>query len=52
MSGAYSTLLKQYAKRREQIRTLRAAGWTLERIGRRYGMSKQRVGQVLNRQAK
>jgi len=31
----------------ENMRRLRARGWTLERIGRKYGVTKQRVGQIV-----
>ena len=35
------------ARRVAAMRRLRAQGWTLERIGKRYGITKQRVGQLL-----
>jgi len=31
----------------ENMRRLKARGWTFERIGRRYGVSKQRVAQII-----
>ena len=43
----YKRMLQQYAERAERIKKLRAAGWTLAKIARRHGISKQRVWQVL-----
>lgn len=40
------------AKRVEQMRRWRQRGWTYSRIARRYGISRQRVHQILNGQAK
>ena len=31
----------------ENMRRLRSRGWTLSSIGRRYGVSKQRVAQII-----
>jgi DNA-directed RNA polymerase sigma subunit (sigma70/sigma32) len=43
----YKKLLKQWEKRRAEMRALRAKGWTLERVGKRYGISRQRVLQIV-----
>jgi len=37
-------------RRDEAIRRARARGWTLARIGARFGLTKQRVGQILAEQ--
>ena len=39
-------------KRDEEMRVLREAGWTLQRIAAAYGISKQRVSAILKRLAK
>jgi transcriptional regulator with XRE-family HTH domain len=41
--------LKRAKQRRETAKVLRARGWTLQRIGDRLGISKQRVAQMINR---
>ena len=38
---------QQNGRRDEAIRARRRAGWTLERIGLKYGMTKERVRQIL-----
>jgi len=38
---------KDWADRRARIRALRAKGWTLDRVGKRYGISRQRVLQIV-----
>jgi len=35
-------------RRRQQMAVYRTRGWTLERIAQKYGVSKQRVSQILN----
>jgi DNA-directed RNA polymerase sigma subunit (sigma70/sigma32) len=35
-------------RRADQMRRYRERGWTLERIGTKYGVTKQRVHQILN----
>jgi len=39
-------------KRDSEILALREAGWTLERIGQAYGVTRQRVAAILQRLAK
>ncbi len=40
--------MQQFALRKERMRRLRDQGWTLQRIGEKYGISRARVGQLLN----
>jgi DNA-directed RNA polymerase sigma subunit (sigma70/sigma32) len=42
---------RQNGKRDTAILNRRANGWTLERIGLKYGMTKERVRQILARTA-
>ena len=47
-----STLIQRsYEARRKSIHLLRARGWSLERIAARWGITKQRVHQILTRPA-
>ena len=39
-----------YAKRRLEMIALRKARWTLEEIAEKYGLTKQRVGQIIGKQ--
>jgi len=48
MPISYRTRMAQYAKRRESMQRLRAAGWTMQRIADRFGISRARVAQLLN----
>lgn len=43
----YWTKLQNYARRNRQIKTLRVRGWTLARIGAKFGISRARVDQIL-----
>lgn len=43
----YDKMIAAYAKRTEQMRRLRAAGWTLKRIGVKFDVSAARVGKLL-----
>lgn len=48
MSLAYTPLqMRQFAKRREQMRMLRSRGWTLQAIGEKFAVKRQRVAQIL-----
>ena len=40
-----------YAKREEEMREMRAKGMTLESIGKKYGLSRERVRQILGNQS-
>jgi len=39
--------IEKATKRRQTMQALRARGWTLQRIADRYGISRERVRQVL-----
>lgn len=45
----YQKQMALYARRWTRIDCLRATGWTLQRIADKYGISRQRVGQLLRR---
>jgi DNA-directed RNA polymerase sigma subunit (sigma70/sigma32) len=45
---AYSDILRQFERRKAQMAKLKTAGWTLERIAKRFNITRQRVGQILN----
>ena len=49
--GDFARLLarfqQEWDRRRAVMRRLRARGWTLSRIGARYGISRQRVWSIL-----
>jgi transcriptional regulator with XRE-family HTH domain len=47
MSKQYEKKLAAWRKRRELAQALKADGFTLEKIGKRIGCSKQRVHQLL-----
>jgi transcriptional regulator len=38
---------RAYAERKRSIHRLKAKGWKLERIAKRWGITKQRVSQIL-----
>lgn len=40
-------LRRAFMRRRKVIIELRAKGWTMQRIGDRFGLSRQRVQQIL-----
>jgi transcriptional regulator with XRE-family HTH domain len=44
----YAQQLKVWLARRQKIKTMRDRGWTLQRIASFYGISRQRVAQLLN----
>jgi len=44
----YKQRLESCRKRDEKIRLLRYAGWKVERLAKRYGITKQRVSQIVN----
>lgn len=46
---SYAEKKQRWEVRRVEIWALRAAGWTLTRIGRRLRISKQRVSQLLSK---
>jgi predicted transcriptional regulator len=39
-----------YPKRKREMIALRKARWTLEEIAEKYGLTKQRVGQIIGKQ--
>ncbi len=45
----YLTRLQAYAKRNRQIKKLRDQGWPQVRIAKHFGMTRQRVQQVLSK---
>jgi hypothetical protein len=45
-------LAAQAKKKRARIKALRERGWTFERIGLKYGMSRQRAHQLWDRAVK
>lgn len=49
MTSAYKKKLKEAKKRRERMFRLRDKGFTFQEIGDAFGISKQRVNQVLKR---
>jgi DNA-directed RNA polymerase sigma subunit (sigma70/sigma32) len=46
---AYSDKMRRYETRNRRIRKLRRYGWTMEKIGKQFGITSQRVGQILAR---
>lgn len=47
----YYKYLEKFSKRADAILALRRAGWTLERIAKRYDLTRQRVHQIVNSRA-
>jgi transcriptional regulator with XRE-family HTH domain len=47
----YKQRLEACRKRDEKIRLLRRTGWKVKRLARRYGITKQRVSQIVNGKA-
>jgi lambda repressor-like predicted transcriptional regulator len=47
--GLYERRRKETKERRDKMRALRQKGWTLEAIGRRFGVSRQAVQQGIGK---
>jgi DNA-directed RNA polymerase sigma subunit (sigma70/sigma32) len=47
MDTDYQRQMKEYARRKAAMIRLRAQGWTLQRIADKYGIKRQRVGQIV-----
>lgn len=50
MNLAYQKQLEKWHSRRTQIREMRQTGMTLAAIGKKYGITRQRVEQLLRNQ--
>lgn len=47
MRISYAKQLRVYARRRDKIIALHRQGWTYERIAAKFGIRRQRVGQII-----
>lgn len=49
MSKALTDFMEQARARKKEMRRLRAQGWTFQQIGEQFGISYQRVQQILGK---
>ena len=52
MKPDYKSELKKWAAQRRRIVALREKGWTMDKIAAKFDMTRQRVAQILQKEAK